>query len=559
MRTLPVYQLLAEDLVALGVDSVFGLLSDDICQLVATLDAMGVRFIGARHETNAVMMAAGYAGASGRIGIVAVGRGAATANAMNGLTTASRTGMPVLVVSGEAPASRPFANAPGPDLKAYAAGAILRAAGLATFTPTRPETARSAFADALAEASSGRTAVLLIPIDVMSASVALPEGSPSVTIRPPPAPEPARQTSIDAAARLLAASRRSVILGGVGAHRAGARPALEALAERTGSLLATSLKAKDLFRGHPYDLGIIGSSSHSLARRFVEQADTVIAFGASLNSFTLSSGTALPPVPLIHVDRIRSHVGRWSHADVAVVGDARLVAGQLAQALPERPAADKPFHQAETRRQIAAFDHRQDFSPAHTPRTLDPRTLALELSAALPANRQVVYDGGNFTGVWAYVSVPGPDHFTHTNDFGSIGLGLGAALGVARAHPERTTVLFIGDGGLLMSMGELETIVREDLPIVVVLMNDAAYGAEVHILRSQNQPVAKAQFPDVDFAPIAEALGFTVRTLRTPSDLAAAAPLLAQPEGPVLLDCKINGEIVAPFIAEFAGREVKGR
>ena len=81
MRSIPVYEILAEDIKALGVDSVFGLMSDDICQLVATLDAIGVRFIGARHESNAVMMATGYATASGKLGVALIGRGPAMANA----------------------------------------------------------------------------------------------------------------------------------------------------------------------------------------------------------------------------------------------------------------------------------------------------------------------------------------------------------------------------------------------------------------------------------------------------------------------------------------------
>ena len=85
MRTAPVYQVLAEDLKALGVDTVFGLMSDCICQLFSTLDAMDVRMIGARHETNAVMMAMGYAAATGKLGVALVGRGPAMANAMHGM------------------------------------------------------------------------------------------------------------------------------------------------------------------------------------------------------------------------------------------------------------------------------------------------------------------------------------------------------------------------------------------------------------------------------------------------------------------------------------------
>ena len=112
------------------------------------------------------------------------------------------------------------------------------------------------------------------------------------------------------------------------------------------------------------------------------------------------------------------------------------------------------------RKLIAAFDPAEDFHPANTARTLDPRTLALELEKLLPQDRNIVVDGGNFLGVVPYLSVPDPGCFKMIGEFASIGLGFGAALGVAKGRPEKTTVLVIGDGGLLMTLGELETVVR---------------------------------------------------------------------------------------------------
>jgi thiamine pyrophosphate-dependent acetolactate synthase large subunit-like protein len=133
-------------------------------------------------------------------------------------------------------------------------------------------------------------------------------------------------------------------------------------------------------------------------------------------------------------------------------------------------------------------------------------------------------------------------------------MAFGTALGFAKARPDQTTVLVIGDGGLLMTLGELETAVREDVPLVVVVMNDCAYGAEMHYLRLENMPVAQAMFPDVDYAPVAEAFGFRTATIRTLEQLRDAAPLLrSRDEGPVLLDCKINAAICGPYIAEAAG------
>ena len=555
MRTIPVYQILAEDIKGLGVDSVFGLMSDDICQLFATLDAMGVRIVGARHETNAVMMAAGYAAATGRLGVALIGRGPAMANAMHGTISAAKSGLPILIISGDAPLARGATNALGPDLKAFPAATVVRACGIPTFVPGSADAARQSLADAVAEASLGGTAVLLLPTDLQVAYTGVADGPSPVVLSALPAPQPARKSSIDTALGLLQASRRPLIVAGVGAHRGGARAAIEALAEKTGALLVNSLKGKDLFLGNPYNLGILGSSSTSMARRYIEQADCVLAIGVALNSLTMSSGIALPAVPLIHVDASRTSIGRWWPADVAVVGDGALVAAQLLDALPERAAEDKPWHTAAVRAEIAAFEHTMDFQVAHTARTVDPRILTLELSRILPQNRHIVFDGGNFMANWAYFTVPGPGHFTHSLDSGSVGLGLGTAIGVARGQPERTVLLLIGDGGMLMSMGEIETIIREDLPMIVLVMNDAAYGAEVHILKGQNMPPAKAEFFDVEFAPMAEPLGFESYTIRSMDDLKKIEPMLANPQGPIFLDCKINGDVIAPFITEFIHKD----
>lgn len=555
MRTVPVYQVLAEDLKALGVDTVFGLMSDCICQLFSTLDAMGVRMVGARHETNAVMMAMGYAAATGKIGVALVGRGPAMANAMHGTISVAKSGMPVLIISGDAPLGRGVVNGLGPDLKAYPAATVVRACGIPTFQPSSADAARQSLADAVAETSLGKTSVLLLPTDVQVGYTTVADGPSPVKLSTPAAPQRARKSSIDTAVGLLRSARRPVIVAGVGAHRAGAREAIEALAERTGALLVNALKAKDLFRGNPYDLGILGSSSTSVARRYIEQADCVLAIGVALNSLTMSSGIALPAVPLIHVDAVRTNINRWWPADVGVVGDAKLVAEQLTAALPERAAADKPWHTEQVRAELAAFQHTMDFQVAHTGSTIDPRILTLELSRMLPENRHIVFDGGNFMANWAYFSVPGPSHFTHSLDSGSVGLGLGTAIGVKRGQPDRTVMVMIGDGGMLMSMGEIETIIREDLPMVVVVMNDAAYGAEVHILRGQNLPPAKAEFFDVEFAPMAEPLGFDCHTVRNMADLKKLEPILANPDGPILIDCKINVEVIAPFITEFIHKD----
>jgi thiamine pyrophosphate-dependent acetolactate synthase large subunit-like protein len=548
-RRSPTYQVLVDDIKALGVEQVFGLMSDDTAVFATALDSSGIRFYGARHENNAIAMAEGFSYATGGLGVAVIGRGPATANGLHAATYASRAGSRVLIISGDAAVSASAANGVGPDYKAFNAAAVLAAAGIRTFVATSPETARGALADAAAAALQGGAAALLLPVNVQLADMDLGSAPPAQKQpRPPAAPRP---QAIEAAAALVRQSRKPLIVAGLGAHRAGAKAELEQLADRIGALLVTSARGKDMFRGHPGNLGIVGSFSHSAARRMIDQADCVLVFGAGLNLLTMSFGHSLPKVPLIQVDADRGHIGRWHPADVAVVGDAKLAAQALLAALPPGSNADRPFRSEETLRFLREFDIARDFEPANTARTVDPRALGVALEKLLPARRNLVYDAGNFLGIVPYLSVPDPGRFKLTSDFASIGLGFGTALGVARARPDETTVLVIGDGGFLMTMGELETVVREDLPLVIVLMNDCAYGAELHFLKMRDLPVAKSVFPDVDYAPVAEAFGFQAATIRTLDELQKLAPLLAKPDGPLFLDCKLNAAVAAPFMSEF--------
>ncbi len=553
----PAYELLAADIKHLGIEAVFGLMSDDTALFVTTLDSMGVRFYGARHENNAICMAEGYAAATGGLGIALVGRGPATANALHGAVYAQRTGSQVLLIFGDAPLAKHASGGLGPDGKAFNAVGVLQAAGLTCFVATAAENARQTLAKAIAATAPGGCAALLLPTSVQYGLIA---DSAPASVPAPAAAAPKRKalraSALQAAAALLNTSRKPVFVVGLGAHRAGARAAIERLADKVGAVLATSLKAKDMFRGHPYNLGIVGSFSHAAGRRLIDQADCIVVFGAGLNQRTTSYGTALPmDVPLIHVELARANIGRWFHADVAVIADAREAAGQLLAAVSERPASDKPLHTQETRQRLADVDPAAEFQPAHTPRTMDPRSLAIELDRLLPPNRNAVYDAGNFLQIVPYISVAGPDHIKNTVDFASIGMGFGTALGFAAGTPERTTVLFVGDGGFLMTMSELETAAREGIPLVVVVMNDGAYGAELHYLKMRNMPVATAVFADVDFAPVAQAFGFQAHTVRTLDELRQLAPLLQRPEGPILLDCKINASVAAAFLGETVEHE----
>lgn len=547
------YECIARQLKEMGITHAFGLTSDDTLLLIGTLETVGIAYISARHETNAVAMAEGYAAATDKLGLAIIGRGPAMTNSIHGAAYAAKARSRVLILYGDAPIN-PGPMVWGPDVKTVDANAMLTSAGLKVFLAVTANSLPDVLIDAARVAMDGQPAALLLPTDVQRAELSTNDPVvKDIHAASPPARLP-RPAAVKAAVDQIGKSKRPLIVAGIGAHRAGARDAIEALARRAGALIVTSAKAKDMFRGSPYYLGVLGSFSFAVTRLGAEQADCVIAFGAGLNRRTTSSGGAFPATaPIIQVDTDAAVIGRWLACDIAIAADARVAAEAMLAILPERNAKDKPFHAESMLNEIAQFDPQSEFRPAHTAHTVDPRALAIALDRLLPEKRNLVYDAGNFLGVYPYVAAPDAANIKLTVDFVSIGIGLGVAIGTSVARPDTVTVLFVGDGGFLMAMSEIETAARQNLPLIIVLMNDCAYGAEMHFLKLNQLSTASAVFPDIDFAAVAVQFGFEAHTVRSMSDLEALGDTLRGSSGPLLLDCKINPAVEAPFIAEPPG------
>ena len=418
-RQMPAYEALAHDIKNSGIETVFGLMSDDTALFVATLDAIGIRFFGARHENNAISMAEGYAAATGRLGVAIIGRGPATANARHGAAYAQRTGSRRLIIFGASSIAHRASGGSEADTKEFNITGVLAAGGMKTYVAADADSARRTLANAISATEPVGCVALLLSMNVQFGLLSYAEamGLQTQVAAPPVERNLARASAIDAAAAMLNQSRKPLFVVGLGAHRSGARDAIERLAHKTGAVLATTLEAKDMFRGHPYNLGVIGSFSQAAGRRLIDEADCIVAFGAGLNQRTTSFGMSLPlDVPLIQVDLAHASIGRWFHADVALIADARAAAEQLIEAIAERAPSDKLFYSSEIRQRLASVDLAVEFQPAHTARTMDPRSLGMALVKLLPQKRNAVYDTGNFLQIMPYISVPSPDHIKSTVD-----------------------------------------------------------------------------------------------------------------------------------------------
>jgi thiamine pyrophosphate-dependent acetolactate synthase large subunit-like protein len=365
-----------------------------------------------------------------------------------------------------------------------------------------------------------------------------------------PAPAPA---SVAALADLLQGARRVVLLAGRGAVLARAGAALEGLAECTGALLATSAMGHGLFAGHPWNLGISGGFASPLAAELLPQADAIVAFGAQLTRWTTRQGGLIGAgARVAQVDVELEALGANAPVEVAVLGDARATAEAVLAELESRGHRARGWRDAALGAAIASRRWRDEpFDDASDSEHVDPRALTIALDELLPAERTVVVDSGHFMGFPPmYLRVPDAAGFVFTQAFQSIGLGLANAIGAAIARPDRLAVAALGDGGALMSMQELETAVRLRLPLLAVIYNDAAYGAEVHHFGPHDHDLGIVRFPDTDIAALARGAGAEAITARAVSDLAPIVEWLARRERPLLVDAKVNPDVRAEWLEE---------
>jgi len=533
---------------SLGVKDAFGVLGSGNLVVTNALVAGGARFHHARHEGAAICMADGYARVAGGVGICTVHQGPGLTNTITGLAEAAKSRTPLLVLAGDAPAAALTSNfrIDQHDL-VESVGAI---ADRVHNPRTAADDAQRAYQRAALER---RPVVLMLAVDIQPkpAERIAPRRLPVPTLAPPQ-PNP---VAIAQVADVLASAKRPAIIAGRGAVLAGAGRQLEQLGEQIGAVLATSAPANGLFHGSPYALGISGGFASPFAAQLLAQADVVLVFGTSVNYWMTKGGALIAPdAKVAQFDLEAGAIGRIQQVDVAVIGDARAAAAALASELESRSHASTGFRTPDLAREIERRRWRHEpYEDASTDEWIDPRTFSIALNDALPADRAIAVDSGHFLGYPSmYLDVPDARAWVFANGFQAVGLGLGNAIGAAVANPDRLTVAAIGDGGAFMALAELETAVRLHLGnLLVVIYDDAAYGAEVHHFAPIGHDVSMVRFPDADLAAIARAAGAKAATVRTIEDLEVVGEWLDERWGhPLVLDVKVNPAICAEWLED---------
>lgn len=531
-----IYDQVSAALAAQGIDTVFGLLGDANMYVTGAFEKTGGRLVRVAHEASAVAMADGFARLSGRIGVASVTHGPGVTNALTALMEAQRFPSPVLLLTGDTPAE-------ATHLQRMDISAVCASLGIAHEYVHRGETVGRDIGRVMRRLQSGPV-VLNLPLDLAKA----PAIDGAGVVRPVPAAPVEGTGDLDTALGLLASASRPVILAGRGAVAAGAGVVVEELADLIGAPLFTTGLGRGLFRDHPRHLGIMGSLSNELAVQMLADSDCIVAFGATLNKYTTMSGELTRGKQLLQVDNDPVKLGWLVEPTEAVVGDARAVAADMVAALREAeiaPARSWAAQAEATREAIARWTP----DDRGTSTTVDIRVASRVLNDILPVHTAMVSDVGRFVGgTWPHFDRTTAGDFTAMTGFGAIGLGLAAGTGAAIARQgQGPVVVLAGDGGFIMHASELSTAVREQLPLIVVVFNDGAYGAEYMKLAAEGFDSAASYNEWPDLADVARGLGATAYTAGSADELLELKPVLSEVTGPVVIDVRIDPTHHIPF------------
>lgn len=522
---------------------VFALMGNGNAYFTDALARQGrVRMTGLRHEAATVASADAYQRVSRRTAVATTTYGPGYTNALTPLAEAVCSRTPLVFVVGGEPTTgrRPW------DVDQIALAHAIGARTLTVDTLTPAATTREAFRLAEAERIP---VVLFIPYDTATA----PAASELAPARVPARSEVAivGQQAVAEVARLLARASRPLILAGRGASGAGA--GLGELADRIGALTASSAPARGTFAGRAFDLGVCGGFASEDASKLIRQADVVLAVGVGLNQFTTAFGTQFDAgATLIQIDLSPEPTN--PRVDKHLQADAAAAANALLELLSAHQPPSRRWEGIAEEARDSRLNFSRDKGTGQAPDgLLDPRSAMVRLNEILPANRQVVSDGGHFIG-WSsyYFDLPEPDSLTMVGtQYQSIGLGLPSATGAAIARPNATTIVVTGDGGGIMGLPDLDSLVRTANSAIVLVFNDACYGAEIHQYGSQGLDQRIMEIEQADFAKLAEGFSAAGLVARTMADLDAVQDWVnAGAQGTLVVDLRISRNIIAPYILE---------
>ncbi|GGI40442.1 acetolactate synthase, large subunit, biosynthetic type [Cnuibacter physcomitrellae] len=530
-----------------GVDVAFGINGAHVDSMYQAALDRSFRIVDTRHEMNAGHAAEGYARAGHRLGVALLTAGGGFTNAVTSIANAYLDRTPVLYIAASGPLAVDETNTlqAGIDQVAIATPITRWAHRI-----TRAELIPRLLAQAIRIATQGpRGPVLIdIPWDVLTAAVdddladeAQELGADSVLAAP----------GADAVSRILdglAAAERPVLIAGSELVRSEGGAALRRLAERTGTPLFSDTEALGAIRESPLSYGLL-QGLFGLDEG--ERPDRVILLGLRFGLATAHGSGILIPTgsAVVQIDSDARELGRLQPIELGVLADAGAAAAELAEAAARR--GDWPDRSAWQRRLRDLVDGRFDAVTAQAVRDdrIHPMDAVTAIAETVPAGSVVVADGA-LTYLWLSETIsraPVADYLCH-GYLGSMGVGVGTALGAQAADTGRPVVLVTGDGAVGYSLAEFDSMVRAGLPVVVVVLNNRAWGATLHAQELLLGPdrVVNNRLENGSYSAVARALGADGINVTELADLVPALESALVSGRPTCIDVQVSLAPVPP-------------
>jgi acetolactate synthase-1/2/3 large subunit len=534
---------------AAGVETVFGFPCEQMDPYYASLAESSVRHVLGRSEASAALMADGYARANRSLGVVDGVSGPGAAYMGVGLCEAAGASSPVLALTG------------GNDRETRGNGVIQdgdNEAILDPFTQTTadaetPERAVGAVEQAIRQSTAGVPGPthVNLPEDVMGADIDdLPASAPTATY-PTNRPEPSAD-QVEAVTDLLADAERPVVVAGEGVIRAGASDALTRFVETADVPVVTSMNGKGaVAETEPYALGVVGRWGFcQVANDAVEDADLVLGVGTRFGELT-SVGWSLVPedVPLVHVDLDPAWLGRNYDPTVAVRADLRAALLAFADAAEgDSDRADR-IESLTADRRAWREGFADEFESEEVP--VKPQRVMAALNERLPAE-SVLVSATSFPGFFSgafYETEESGLHYLQARGSDGINVCLPQALGVQAAKPDTPVVALSGDGGIGYHIADLETAVREDLTVTVVVTNNDSLGSsKMSQMGTYSFDLSTDFDPAVDYAQVARGFGCAGERVTDPDRVGPAITEAIESDQPTLLDVQVDPYAAPPVL-----------
>ncbi len=537
-----------ETLVAQGVKDTFGIVGSAYMDAHDLFPLAGIRFVSVAHEQNAAHMADGYARVTGKHGVCVAQNGPGVTNFVTGIAAAYWAHSPVVVITPES-GSLSMGLGGFQETEQMPIFSKITKWQVHVNSPLRiAELTGRAFDIAMAERGPVQ---VNIPRDYLYG-----EGDYDI-------PQPQRlersaggPTSLDAAARLLAKAKFPVILSGGGVVMANGVKECVALAEYLSAPVVNSYLHNDSFpASHPLACGPLGYQGSKAAMKVISKADVVLALGSRLGPFGTLPQHGLDYWPkhakIIQVDADPRMLGLVKKVSIGICGDARLAAAEflgrlkaLAKLVPNKAR----LAEIQTEKLAWAAELAKWPSPNEKGR-IGPRQALAALARAMPKNAIVSTDIGNVCSIAnSYLPFETTPSFLAAMSFGNCGYAYPAAIGAKVGRPDRPAIAYVGDGAWGMSLNEVMTCVRENIPAVAVVFNNGQWGAEKknQIDYFENRFLG-TNLKNPNFAEVAEAMGANGITVEHVDEVGDALRGAAKSNRATVINLKLTQELGDPF------------